>query len=256
MLIVGPPGCGKTELARAMARELGIHLESGSYARWQANGHLGDMLKAMRASFATASSQAPSILFIDELDAFGSRTGRRSTQNQSYDTKVITGLLEQLDGIDGREGVTIIAACNHPDAIDPAILRAGRFDARVEIRLPDAEALAIILRQHLGSDVDDADLAALGHLTLGQSGADSAAAVRAARRVARRQKRLMSVQDRRNALVPNHLALPVAMRRRAAIHKAGHAVVMTALGLGHVKILRLSLEGGETRLRWFDADPT
>lgn len=237
MLIVGPPGCGKTELARAMNREPGIHLESGSYARWQANGHLGDMLKAMRASFATAVGQAPSILFIDELDAFGSRTGRRSTQNQSYDTKVITGLLEQLDGIDGREGVTIIAACNHPDAIDPAILRAGRFDTRAEIGLPDAAALATILRQHLGNDLREADLTALGQMALGLSGADCAAAVRA-------------------ALVPDHLALPPNMRRRAAVHEAGHAVVMTALGVGVIKALRLSQNGGETRLRWFDIDAT
>lgn len=256
MLIAGPPGSGKTELARALGREPGIHLESASYAQWQAKGHLGDMLKAMRASFAVATDQAPSILFIDELDAVGRRVGGHSSQNRSYDSKVIAGLLEQLDGINGREGVVILAACNHPDQIDPAILRAGRFDERYEIRLPDAEALAIILRQHLGSDVGDADLAALGHLAVGQSGADCAAAVRAARRVARRQKRPMSVQDLRNALVPNYLALPVAMRRRAAIHEAGHAVVMTALGLGHVKILRLSPEGGETRLRWFDADPT
>ena len=83
LLVVGPPGTGKTELARAMAREPGIHLESASYAQWQARGHLGDMLQAMRASFAVAADQAPSILFLDELDAFGSRTGGRSTQNRT-----------------------------------------------------------------------------------------------------------------------------------------------------------------------------
>ncbi|SCY65556.1 AAA family ATPase [Paracoccus tibetensis] len=256
MLVVGLPGCGKTELARAMAREPGIHLESASYAQWQARGHLGDMLKAMRASFAAAADQAPSILFLDELDAFGSRTGGGITQHQSYDTKVITAFLEQLDGIDDRVGVVIVAACNHPGVIDPAVLRAGRFDQRVTLRLPDAEALAIILRQHLGSDLPEADLAMLGQMALGLSGADCAAAVRAARAAARRQKRPLTAEDLRAALAPDHLSLPADMRRRAAIHEAGHAVVMTALGLGRVKALRLGPNGGETRMRWFDSDST
>lgn len=256
MLIAGPPGCGKTELARAMAREPGIHLESASYAQWQSRGHLGDLLKAMRASFSTAADQAPSVLFVDELDAFGSRTSGRTSQHQSYDSKVIAALLEQLDGIDGRQGVIVVGACNHPDHIDPAILRAGRFDERFEIGLPDAAALATILRQHLGSDLPRADLAAMGQMAFGLSGADCAAAIRAARGVARRAKRPLTPDDLRTALVPNHLALPPNMRRRAAVHEAGHAVVMTALGVGEVKALRLSPNGGETRLRWFNIDVT
>lgn len=256
MLIAGPPGVGKTELARAMAREPGIHLESASYAQWQSRGTLGDMLKAMRASFSTAADQAPSILFIDELDACGSRTSGRTSQHQSYDSKVIAALLEQLDGIDGREGLIVVGACSHPDHIDPAILRPGRFDERFEIGRPDAEALAIILRQHLGEDLRETDLTALGQMALGLSGADCAAAVRAARGVARRAKRPLIPDDLRTALVPDHLALPPNMRRRAAVHEAGHAVVMTALGVGEIKALRLSPDGGETRLRWFDIDVT
>ncbi|MFC3167204.1 AAA family ATPase, partial [Paracoccus fontiphilus] len=114
LLIAGPPGCGKTELARAMAREPGIHLEAGSYATWQAAGHLGLMLEAMRESFRRAAAQAPSVLFIDEIDSFGSRVGGRTSRNESYEEKVIGGLLELLDGIGGRQGVVVSTAVQNP----------------------------------------------------------------------------------------------------------------------------------------------
>ncbi|MBV0893502.1 ATP-binding protein [Paracoccus sp. Z118] len=197
LLVAGPPGCGKTELARAMAREPGIHLESGSYAQWQAAGHMGDMLKAMRKSFARATERAPSIIFIDEIDAFGSRSNGRTSSNASYEQKVITGLLELLDGIAGREGVVVIGACNDAAELDPAIRRAGRFDQFVHIRRPDAAALATILRQHLGNDLPDADLSTLGQMAVGRSGADCAAAVRAARATARRAGRPLAEADLR-----------------------------------------------------------
>ncbi len=256
LLLAGPPGCGKTELARAMAREPCIHLESGSYAEWQAAGHLGQMLKAMRTAFRNAADNAPAVLFIDEIDAFGSRVSTRTNQNQSYDEKVIAGLLELLDGVASREGVVVIGACNDPDRIDPAIRRAGRFDALVHIPRPDVEALATILRQHLGQDLPDVDLAMLGQLALGHSGAECAAAVRTARATARREKRPATEADLRRALLPDHHALPAAMRRRAAIHEAGHAIVLTALDLAVVKALRLGPEGGETLARWHRTDLT
>ncbi|MCQ0971786.1 AAA family ATPase [Paracoccus sp. TK19116] len=256
LLIAGQPGCGKTELARAMAREPGIHLEAGSYGAWQANGHLGDMLRAMRESFERAVAQAPAILFIDEIDAFGSRTSRRSSSNQAYEEKVIAGLLEELDGVEGREGVVVIGACNNPDRIDPAIRRAGRFDDLVYIPLPDVAALATILRQHLATDLPDADLAMLAELALGRTGADCAAAVRNARASARREARLLTEADLRRALAPDVTDMPQAMRRRAAIHEAGHAVVMTALDLAVVKALRIGREGAETLARWHRTDLT
>ncbi|MCQ0971997.1 AAA family ATPase [Paracoccus sp. TK19116] len=256
LLIAGQPGCGKTELARAMAREPGIHLEAGSYGAWQANGHLGDMLRAMRESFERAVAQAPAILFIDEIDAFGSRISRRSSSNQAYEEKVIAGLLEELDGVEGREGVVVIGACNHPDRIDPAIRRAGRFDDLVYIPLPDLTALATILRQHLGGDLPDADLATLAELALGRTGADCAAAVRSARAAARREARALTEVDLRRALAPHLTDMPQEMRRRAAIHEAGHAVVMTALDLAVVKALRLGSDGAETLARWHRTDLT
>ena len=256
LLIAGPPGCGKSELARAMAREHGIHLEIGSYAIWQAAGHLGLMLEAMRESFRRAALQAPSILFIDEIDSFGSRTGGRSSRNESYEEKVIGGLLELLDGIAGRQGVVVIGACNYPDRIDPAIRRAGRFDDLVHINRPDSAALATILRQHLGDDLAEIDLAYWGEIAVGRSGADCAAAVRTARAKARRARRQLEEQDLRNALGPNHHALPLPIRRRAALHEAGHAIVIAALKLGIVKALRIGPNGGETITPWHPTEQT
>ncbi|WP_162246964.1 ATP-binding protein [Rhizobium sp. Root1220] len=139
VLLSGPPGTGKTMFARALAASCHVKLIATSYAKWQAKGYLNDFLKAMQKSFKEARDAAPAILFIDEIEAFGSRDDAQGS-NASYDIKAINGLLEQLDGIEGREGVIVVAACNHPKMVDAAILRAGRLDRHVEISLPDQYA--------------------------------------------------------------------------------------------------------------------
>lgn len=127
ILLSGPPGTGKTTFAAALARTCGVYLALGSIARWQAKGHLGDMLKAMRKTFDDAKANAPSIVFLDEIDAIGDRE-RFSGHGRQYATEVVSALLECLDGSEGREGVVVVGACNHPTLIDMALTRPRRFD--------------------------------------------------------------------------------------------------------------------------------
>ncbi|WP_292153721.1 AAA family ATPase, partial [Mesorhizobium sp.] len=123
ILLSGPPGTGKTTFAGALARTCNVHLVLGSLGRWQAKGHLGDLLKAMRAAFDEARRNAPSIIFIDEIDAVGDRE-KFSDHNAQYCTEVVAALLECIDGAEGREGVVVVGACNHPHRLDAAIVRA------------------------------------------------------------------------------------------------------------------------------------
>ncbi|MET4130648.1 hypothetical protein ACSSV6_004005, partial [Roseovarius sp. MBR-38] len=139
-LFYGPPGTGKTWLARAMGASAGIACVTGSFAEWQAAGHLGDMLREMRKTFAEARSRAPCILFIDEIDAVGSRASR-DPHNSNYRTQVINGFLGEMNAIALQEGVIVVGACNFIDRIDPAVLRAGRFDLKIKVPLPDAAGL-------------------------------------------------------------------------------------------------------------------
>ncbi len=245
LLLSGAPGVGKTELARAMARENGLTFVAGSYSSWQKQGHLGDFLSAMNDSFATAIAGAPSVLFIDELDAFSSRSQNQNTHNSSYASKCIAGLLELLDGVAGREGVVVIAATNYIEHIDPAVVRSGRFDQRIHIGLPSRSDLAIILRQHLKSDLPDADLSRFAAMAIGRSGADVAAAVRSARGRARQNHREFKDDDLSAELCPTPSVKTPDQDRRASTHEAGHAVVIAALGVGTPICLRLNNLGGE-----------
>ncbi len=243
LLLYGPPGTGKTELARAMAREPSISLECGNYTTWQQCGHLGDALKAMDKTFREAKANAPCVVWIDEIDSFGSRDNR-NTQHQSYDIKMINGLLAHLDGIAERDGVVILAACNHPQLLDPAIKRAGRFDRSIYVGLPERDDLAIILRQYLGDDLPEADLQRISVRAKGKSGADCAAAVRNARASARGAKRAICEEDLIAALGGTGDSLSRASLEATAYHEAGHAVVAAALKVGEPSSVRLEDRGG------------
>ncbi|WP_455296571.1 AAA family ATPase [Brucella pituitosa] len=243
VLIAGPPGTGKTTFATALARTCGVELVATSMAQWQARGHLGDYLKAMRKAFDDARKKAPCILFVDEFDSAGDRNSRDS-DNASYDVKAINGLLECLDGVAGRQGVVVVGAANDPSRVDPALRRPGRLEKVIEIPLPDATARNGILRYHLRGALDDIDLTSVVDRTEGMAGAWLEALVRQARRTARRARREMQVADLMSAL-PARVPMPAKTLERSALHEAGHAIVA-------LEIEKVVLEAKVTRE--FEAD--
>lgn len=136
----------KTLFARALATTCEVPLISGSYREWHGSGstHQGDFLKAMRKTFATARAQAPCILSVDEIDSFPDR-GTLTHHYADYEIQIVNALLAEIDGVQGRDGVILVGACNYPEKLDPALLRSGRLDRHVRIGLPDQPALVRIL---------------------------------------------------------------------------------------------------------------
>lgn len=239
-VLYGAPGTGKTSFAKAMANSAKVPLITGSLARWQAAGHLGDMLKSMRAAFASAGKQAPAILLIDEIDVIGDRA-TLSSQHRDYDSKVIAALLELLDGAEAREGVVVIATSNFDPrrALDPALIRPGRLEVCLEISVPDQHSRIAILRYH-GAAIPEAELARVAQRTEGRTGAELEALVRAAKRHARQANRDQCFDDYLRALPGTH-RIPDPVIRRMAIHECGHGIAAVILGHGRldsIKILR------------------
>lgn len=235
---LGRPAAEKTSFAKALAATCAMNLVVASAARWQARGHLGDFLKAMRASFDEANKKAPAILFLDEFDSFGDRDAG-NYENRDYQRQVINGVLEALDPAEGREGVVVIGATNHPDAIDPALLRAGRLEITIEIRLPDDEARIAILCRHLKTGHLAGDLSFLIAATRGWCGADLEKLARDARRHARRRGRPV-VNDDLHAVLPSRRRFTDEELRRVAVHEAGHALV--GVLLNHEELVHVFIE--------------
>lgn len=248
LLLYGPPGSGKTYLARAMANSAGITSINASFADWQAKGHLGEMLAAMAHSFTEARRLAPSVLVIDEIDAVGSRSdGDRHASN--YRTQVINAFLGEMDAIAKDEGVVVIGTCNRPERMDPAVIRAGRMDIKIHVPLPDAAAILGILRHHLHEEIADGELQALSYLVVGRSAADIDAAIRAARSDARHARTMLNVQMLHQQMGIETSGADDRILWRIALHEAGHAVAGAALGLGEIESITITNESGEVQRR-------
>jgi cell division protease FtsH len=233
VLMVGPPGTGKTLLARAVAGEAHVPFLSVTGSSF-VEMFVGVGAARVRDLFADARRRAPSIIFMDEIDAIGQRRGGQIVSNDERD-QTLNQMLAEMDGFDPATGVVVIAATNRPEVLDPALLRPGRFDRQVVIPLPTQRERKAILEVHargkpLGPDVD-LDVVARG--TPGFSGADLANlvneaaifAVRAGREVIEavdfseaRDRILLGRRDSSNALLPDE-------KRAVAVHEGGHALV-------------------------------
>ncbi|WP_087002280.1 AAA family ATPase [Rhizobium sullae] len=230
ILLHGPPGTGKTLFARALAKMCGIPLIAASVAKWQAKGHLGDLLAAMRSTFEQARESQPAIVFLDELDSIGDRT-KFSGHHVGYQTQVVNSLLECIDGVDGRQGIVVVAATNFPEAVDRALLRSGRIERHVRMDLPDEDERAEILRFHLRVSADEQEIRTIATDLRGWSGSDLEKLAREARRIARAVRQPAGPAHVAGALPPLQ-TLSAQTARRVAAHESGHAVVAIALQPG------------------------
>lgn len=170
VLLVGPPGTGKTMLARAVAGEAGVPVFYMSGSEFD-ELYVGVGAKRVRDLFAQARNKAPAIIFIDELDAVG---GKRNARDPAYAKQTLNQLLTELDGFSPSTGVILIAATNYPESLDKALTRPGRFDRNVNVPLPDVRGRVEILKHHMRNMpvAADVDATKLARATSGMSGAE------------------------------------------------------------------------------------
>ncbi|WP_175059538.1 proteasome-activating nucleotidase [Thermococcus sp. 2319x1] len=189
VLLYGPPGCGKTLMAKALANEVNatfIRVVGSELVR----KYIGEGARLVSELFELAREKAPSIVFIDEIDAIGAKRLDETTGGEREVNRTLMQLLAELDGFDPRGNVKVIAATNRPDILDPALLRPGRFDRLIEVPLPDFKGRWEILKVHTRKmNLKGVDLKAIAEMTEGASGAELKAIVTEAGMFAIRERR-------------------------------------------------------------------
>ena len=236
ILLVGPPGTGKTMLAKAVAGESNVPFFSISGSEF-VEMFVGMGASKVRDLFKQAKEKAPCIVFIDEIDAIGQKRNSGNLGGNDEREQTLNQLLTEMDGFDGDKGVIILAATNRPDSLDKALLRPGRFDRRVQMELPDLQGRKAILQVHLKNiKHEDIDLDLIGRATAGSSGAELANIVNeAALRAVRLGKKAATTEDleesvevvmageqRKNAVIS------AEEKKIIAYHEIGHAMVAAA----------------------------
>jgi cell division protease FtsH len=237
VILVGPPGTGKTLLARAVAGEAKVPFFSLSGSDF-VEMFVGVGAARVRDLFRQAEGKAPCIVFIDELDALGKVRMQSPMGGHEEREQTLNQLLSEMDGFDARKGVIVMAATNRPEVLDPALMRAGRFDRQVLVDKPDVKGREAILRIHVRAVKlsDDVNLAIIAARTAGFAGADLSNLVNeAALLAARRDKDKVDRSDFDEAIdrviagLEKKRAMNPRVRRVVAYHEAGHAIVATVL---------------------------
>lgn len=257
-LLFGPPGTGKTLFATALAASCKLPLVKATFGDWQSadDGHLGDCLAAIRATFEEAAALAPCILHIDELDSIPAR-GRG--QHALYWNAVTNDILKAIDRAADTPGIVIIGCCNNPELLDPALVRAGRLDRKIEIGYPTLDEIPDIIKFHLTFYETVSVLCARKHdafrliaqMAQGLSSAELAQLVRAVRSRARARKaKYLGYEDFVAELDPPDRKTDAALEQLIAVHEAGHAIAGYRLGVitdVNLSIITHARRGGVTR---------